>query len=672
VREAEASISSRKDSLIAETKKRVSRAFNLKPAMKDVKEDAVLSNSASGPSTSTNATAAAKKPSSGLTRTRSRENSKKAAKGRWDVIRNHVHKEPEKRSKLLARLKGATDSFLGHQTASTDELLLQRLQHRRDSLAPTAPLMGTLKSGGKSSAFGLLINTDSAHQSMSHTKRARGTHFKEAVKMGVFTVRRWIPFDPTNTTRKLWDMTIFLLLVYCAYQIPYKLASPPEPGGKTDQLYEIMDAFSLGVFGIDIVLNFFTAYSEEGALVTDLKLIQKKYMKSWLLLDLVATLPLDWMLPGSWGIMKAGKLLRILRLLRLFKISSRLESAMNPTIIRLVKLLFFVTVMSHWSACALIIIAKESSDPDVWLAVPDFLEKPKGLQYGIAMYWTFGTMLGDRSSPQDEIAVGFTLLILLVGIVVYSSVFGNLVTLLNNYDLASIEYKEKMDKAALYMRKLKVPDSLRQRINTHYEHMHDHTHGVNVHSFMQDLPRHLRQELAMFLNAKVLDAMSLFDSCSVSFLTAILMRLKLEIFMPGDLLCCEGDIGEEMYLIISGELAVWKKGKHLGTLREGSFFGEGALLHNGDDNAAPVRNASVRAMAHCTLYSLSRDGFVDVAKSFPEDSQVFSKVAGVRQQSGGIVPGVAPRKGSGAGSSSKMVDEIFKSRGSRSPTPLGR
>ena len=46
--------------------------------------------------------------------------------------------------------------------------------------------------------------------------------------------------------------------------------------------------------------------------------------------------------------------------------------------------------------------------------------------------------------------------------------------------------------------------------------------------FMADLPRHLRQEMAIFLNQGVIQSMTIFETCSVPFLTAILMKVRPE------------------------------------------------------------------------------------------------------------------------------------------------
>jgi len=56
-------------------------------------------------------------------------------------------------------------------------------------------------------------------------------------------------------------------------------------------------------------------------------------------------------------------------------------------------------------------------------------------------------------------------------------------------------------------------------------------------------------------------------------------RLADDMDVPsGEVLCREGSRGQEFFVIISGEAAVTRGGKHLATLAGGDFFGEIALL----------------------------------------------------------------------------------------------
>jgi CRP-like cAMP-binding protein len=58
-----------------------------------------------------------------------------------------------------------------------------------------------------------------------------------------------------------------------------------------------------------------------------------------------------------------------------------------------------------------------------------------------------------------------------------------------------------------------------------------------------------------------------------------LARVSEDLEVPaGEVLCKEGEVGQEFFVIIDGEVEVTKNGKRLATRSAGEFFGEIALL----------------------------------------------------------------------------------------------
>ena len=71
--------------------------------------------------------------------------------------------------------------------------------------------------------------------------------------------------------------------------------------------------------------------------------------------------------------------------------------------------------------------------------------------------------------------------------------------------------------------------------------------------------------------------MPLFANADPNFVTAMLTKLKFEVFQPGDYIIREGTIGKKMYFIQHGVVSVLTKGNKETKLADGSYFG-GACL----------------------------------------------------------------------------------------------
>ena len=105
-------------------------------------------------------------------------------------------------------------------------------------------------------------------------------------------------------------------------------------------------------------------------------------------------------------------------------------------------------------------------------------------------------------------------------------------------------------------------------------------------------------------------------------LTAEMVVVNLK---PGELLFCEGDPGEHLYVVVKGDMEIVKAPDTkdeliLNTIHEGEYIGEMSLA-----TGAP-RTASVRGRTDAVLLSLSRQQFNDLLHRHPELASVMVSV----------------------------------------------
>jgi MFS family permease len=97
----------------------------------------------------------------------------------------------------------------------------------------------------------------------------------------------------------------------------------------------------------------------------------------------------------------------------------------------------------------------------------------------------------------------------------------------------------------------------------------------------------------------------------------------------GEEIIRQGDSGDRFYVIAKGEVDVASDGQHVGTLGEGDYVGEIALLRD------VPRTATVTAKGDVELYALERDEFLGAVTGHAEsveaaDAVIANRLAGLR------------------------------------------
>jgi CRP/FNR family cyclic AMP-dependent transcriptional regulator len=93
-------------------------------------------------------------------------------------------------------------------------------------------------------------------------------------------------------------------------------------------------------------------------------------------------------------------------------------------------------------------------------------------------------------------------------------------------------------------------------------------------------------------------------------------------YKKGDQVFSEGDDGDVMYGLVSGEVELRVNGRYLATIMENEIFGEMALMDNSE------RSASAIAIKPSTVAVISKDRFLEMVKANPDFAlEVMSTLA---------------------------------------------
>ncbi|XP_035387065.1 potassium/sodium hyperpolarization-activated cyclic nucleotide-gated channel 1-like isoform X1 [Electrophorus electricus] len=480
----------------------------------------------------------------------------------------------------------------------------------------------------------------------------------------------WI-IHPYSDFRFYWDLLMLLLMMGNLIILPVGITffkdenTPP---------WIIFNVVSDTLFLVDLVLNFRTGIVKEDSteILLDPKAIRQRYLKSWFLVDFVSSIPVDYIFlmvdlearldsevyrtARALRIVRFTKILSLLRLLRLsrliryihqweeiFHMTYDLASAM----VRIVNLIGMMLLLCHWDGCLQFLVPMLQDFPsDCWVFKNNMVNDSWGVQYSYALFKAMSHMLCigyGAQAPEGMTDVWLTMLSMIVGATCYAMFIGHATALIQSLDSSRRQYQEKYKQVEQYMSFHKLPADVRQKIHEYYEHRYQGK-MFDEENILGELSDPLKEEIVSFNCRSLVANMPLFANADPNFVTAVLTKLRFEVFQPGDFIIREGTVGRKMYFIQHGRVSVLTRGNKETKLSDGSYFGEICLLTRGR------RTASVRADTYCRLYSLSVDSFNEVLEEHPMMRRAFETVAADRLNRIGKKNSILLRKTSQGGS----------------------
>ncbi|KXZ52320.1 hypothetical protein GPECTOR_10g952 [Gonium pectorale] len=215
------------------------------------------------------------------------------------------------------------------------------------------------------------------HLDDGHGMRA----FQDEQQASVQKKKRLRVILPDSKFRKIWINVQLFVVLYIIWVTPVRVGFNKPATGFWFWLEGLIDLF----FYTDLVLNFLTAYEHPvtGELITNHRKIAERYLKTWFIIDLLATFPSDYVvrgIEGTWTCSVMGscdlvirndsvasivvmlRLLRVFRILWIFKnfnvlsvstVLGRLQDEFYAArwVISILELLTVLVFLGHLSGC---------------------------------------------------------------------------------------------------------------------------------------------------------------------------------------------------------------------------------------------------------------------------------------------------------------------------------
>ncbi|XP_034562152.1 potassium voltage-gated channel subfamily H member 2 isoform X3 [Notolabrus celidotus] len=482
----------------------------------------------------------------------------------------------------------------------------------------------------------------------------------QAPRIHKWTVLHYSPF------KAVWDWLILLLVIYTAILTPYSAAFllndqeevAMQSCGYSCSPLNVVDLIVDIMFIIDILINFRTTYvNTNDEVVSHPVRIAVHYFKGWFLIDMVAAIPFDLLIyrNGEETTTLIG-LLKTARLLRLVRVARKLDRYSEYGAAVLFLLMCTFALIAHWLACIWYAIGSVERNGSIgWLhtlgdqlgkhyndSIPGSGPSIKD-KYVTALYFTFSSLTSvgfGNVSPNTNSEKIFSICVMLIGSLMYASIFGNVSAIIQRLYSGTARYHTQMLRVREFIRFHQIPNPLRQRLEEYFQHAWSYTNGIdmnaedvktlsqhawsdtnreNKNDVLKGFPECLQADICLHLNRTLLQNCKAFKGSTKGCLRALAMKFKTTHAPPGDTLVHAGDVLNALYFISRGSIEILRGDVVVAILGKNDIFGEPINLYSRPGKS----NADVRALTYCDLHKILREDVLEVLDMYPEFADNF-------------------------------------------------
>ncbi|XP_053531867.1 potassium voltage-gated channel subfamily H member 5a [Ictalurus punctatus] len=479
------------------------------------------------------------------------------------------------------------------------------------------------------------------------------------------------------TFKTTWDWVILILTFYTAIMVPYNVSFKTK---QNNLAWLVLDSVVDVIFLVDIVLNFHTTFvGPGGEVISDPKLIRMNYLKTWFVIDLLSCLPYDIINAfenvdedsisdsSSVGHIPAGRnstrtedsvlpglsslfsSLKVVRLLRLGRVARKLDHYLEYGAAVLVLLVCVFGLVAHWLACIWYSIGDyevidevtNTIKTDSWLyQLAISIGTPyrynasgsgqweggpsKDTLYISSLYFTMTSLttigFGNIAPTTDGEKI-FSVAMMMVGSLLYATIFGNVTTIFQQMYTNTNRYHEMLNNVRDFLKLYQVPKGLSERVMDYIVSTWAMSKGIDTEKVLSICPKDMRADICVHLNRQVFNEHPAFRLASDGCLRSLAVEFQTTHCAPGDLIFHAGESVDTLCFVVSGSLEVIQDDEVIAILGKGDVFGDVFWKETTLAHAC----ANVRALTYCDLHVIKREALLKVLEFYTAFANSFSR-----------------------------------------------
>ncbi|KAJ3109284.1 anaphase-promoting complex subunit Hcn1 [Phlyctochytrium planicorne] len=406
-----------------------------------------------------------------------------------------------------------------------------------------------------------------------------------------------------------WEFCIAIYFLGLIWVIPLILAF------NLDFVQVVVTILTSVVFSFDTFFEILTV-REDLSTSTSLRKWMLKYLSRNIIIDIITIVPFDLIPFQGSDYFLFLRYLRVFRLPETFKrspIYSRMrmylekKMGIGETYFGFIVLFSVIIMALHIQACAYWIAERNYNG----LAYKTMQGRAPWDQYVWGFFQGVGNTFPLIYQPENFIERWIVIFFAFINAVLYAVVVGSFSSYVVGLNASARLYRQKIDELNDYMHWKRIPKATKDKVLVYYEIKY-RGKFFEESTLLGEMNESLRTEIAVHNCRELIEKVPFLrrqqnDGRDEQFLGRIARSLSVGYYVNDDFIIRQGEIGTEMYFIVTGKVNIIVNGNQVA-----SFTDEVALIAN------IPRTASVIAATPSIIYKLTRTEFMDILLEFDD------------------------------------------------------
>ncbi|XP_060803398.1 uncharacterized protein LOC106129232 [Amyelois transitella] len=441
---------------------------------------------------------------------------------------------------------------------------------------------------------------------------------------------------------RLWIEIVFVMSMILSHTLLALHFSEQNPYNH-DRLMYLTDFVNI----LNIFVNFFTGYIEgytNQVAVLDIFKIFCHYARNWMCFDMLSAISF---IPALFDIrdvsivcpLVAMKIFRVPILIIYLKniMTAKRSSFATKTVAEVLTMIYLYLIWNVFFQFAVIYVSEGSYTPEnpancSWISKARLWNETASLRFifafdrAVSMFRKNHIESQQIHRPTECVEIFFVMSWFITEFLLIHCALKYIMSMLGT-EAAKAKYFTMIKQVEMYMNQRKFPPRIKKKILKFYA-LRFQSSFFEEYRMLSCVSGQLRGDIIMHTGGELVREMEFLKQLPGSLHLQICMKLKLVIFIAGDIIFKINTIGDCLYFIHKGTVAIYSEsGREVCHLEDGDFFGEIALVRK-----HKFRTASSIAVTNCELFRLDKQDFEGSVACYPTVYEYFKNLANKRYE----------------------------------------